>query len=240
MGLAFSPANSSDSFAVFAMATTVEYVTEMYHSPWAYSKLPDPEASNKRTTRENLEAAGVADGLGHQLKLEERKAVTEDRFRSSDIDLVDLHKRIARLEEKHRSRYEGYERKRYAVQLAYTLDKTLVDKLLEESGCPSADELGITWISQVQKAILRKRNYDDILDEQQRKVVEQRWNELKEELGWSEKHYRWVKWLKKQGTPSAFDPEFDVADAVTELSILDPEIASICEELIKVYKNLHA
>ena len=76
--------------------------------------------------------------------------------------------------------------------------------LLEKSGCPSADELLITWISQVQKAILGKQNYDDIFDEQQRKVVGQHWDELKEELGWSNKHYHWLKWLKKQGTPFTY------------------------------------
>ena len=220
------------------MATTVEIAqrTEPFYClPRSYSpKFSDQEASNKRTKRENLRAADAAESLEHQLKLEERT----DSFRSSD--LVDLDKRIACLEEKHHSRYEGYERKRYGVQLAYTLDKALVDKLLEESGCPSADELGITWISQVQKAILGKRNYDDIFDEQRRKDVKQRWDELKEELGWSNEHYQWLKWLKKLGTPSAYDPEFDVSDIDTKLSQLDPEIAYICKELIKVYKKLHA
>ena len=222
------------------MTTTVEFVQwtkPTYRLPVSRSyspKFSDPEASNKRTKREDLRAADAAEGLRHQLKLEE----CTDILRS--IDLVDLDKRIARLEEKYHSRYECYERKRYGVQLAYTLDKALVDKLLKESGCPSADELGITWISQVQKAILGKRNYDDIFDEEQRKAVEQRWDELKEELGWSSKHYQWLKWLKKQGTPSAYDPEFDVANTDTKLSQLDPEIANICEELIKVYKKLHA
>lgn len=153
-------------------------------------------------------------------------------------EVQDLYEGIARLEEDYRFWFEGYERKRYGVQLAYALDKALVDKLLEESGCPSADELGISWISEVQNGIRGKRRYDDIFDEQQRKVVGQRWDELKEELGWSDKHFLWLKWLKKRGTPSAYDPEFDVADTDTKLSKLDPEIADICEELIKVYKKL--
>ena len=95
--------------------------------------------------------------------------------RADAAEVQDLYERIACLEEDYRFWYEGYERKRYGVQLAYSLDKALVDKL---------------------------------------------------------------KWLKKQGTPSAYDPEFDVADTDTKLSKLDPEIADICEELIKVYKKL--
>ena len=152
--------------------------------------------------------------------------------------VLDLNRRVTHLEEEYRRRREEYEQNwRFAVQLAYTLDKALVDELLERSGCPSADKLLVfPCISAIQKAILRKPHYEDILNEQQRKVVKQRWDELEEELGWSDEHYRMLKWLKEHGTPSTDDPEFNVAD--TKLS-QDPTVENCCEELLKVYKKLH-
>ena len=89
--------------------------------------------------------------------------------------ILDLEKKVDCLEEEYRRRREEYERNwRFAVQLSYTLDKQLGDKLLEKSGCVNADKLLIfPCISAIQKAILKKRHYKDILDEQQRKVVEQ-------------------------------------------------------------------
>ena len=152
--------------------------------------------------------------------------------------VLDLEKKVACLEEEYCRRREEYERNwRFAVQLSYTLDKQLGDKLLEKSGCVNADKLLIfPCISAIQKAILKKRHYEDILDKQQKKVVEQCWNELQEELGWREEHYRMLKWLKEHGRPSTDDPEFNVAD--TKLS-QDPTVANCCEELLKVYKKLH-
>ena len=87
--------------------------------------------------------------------------------------ILDLEKKVDCLEEEYRRRREEYERNwRFAVQLSYTLDKQLGDKLLEKSGCVNADKLLIfPCISAIQKAILKKRHYKDILDEQQRKVV---------------------------------------------------------------------
>ena len=143
------------------------------------------------------------------------------------------------LKEKCRSSWEFYEGYcRYAVQLAHFLDGELVDKLLERSGCPSADELEVSSISEVRKAISRKPIYSDIFNEEQRTSVEQHWDKMKEELGWNDKlHYQGLKRLKKLGLPSKYDPEFSVADAPSKLS-KDPEIASITKELLEVYKKI--
>ena len=124
-------------------------------------------------------------------------------------NLTDLERSIDRLLKVDRRRRECYEQKwRFGIQLAYRLDTALVDKLVQKCGFPSSPgELMINpSIICVEKALLGKSCYGSIFDEEQRKVVKQRWDELKEELGWNDRHYRILKWLKKQGSPSSDDP----------------------------------
>lgn len=124
--------------------------------------------------------------------------------------------------------------------LAHRVEGAIVSKLLRESRCPTADELGITSISHIEKSISGRGDYEGVFTKEQKEAVEHRWNDLKAELGWSGKHFRSIKHLKDFGTPEFAHKCFDmdaIQEAVTEES-LEPEVAEMCQELIEIFKNL--
>ena len=157
---------------------------------------------------------------------------------NTDAEKQELRQDISRLEkkvvclEKKVKLLEEMEQNLLLGQLAFVVDRALLDKVLKDSGCRPANELHIYSIQDMEKAIDGKQHYIGVFEETERMSVKEHWKQLQNTLAWEGKHYRCLRYLKSTRLAEAH-PEFDcgkMKDAIQKQA--DKEMKGVCLELL--------
>ena len=90
-------------------------------------------------------------------------------------------------------------------QLAFLVDRALLDKVLKDSGCRSAKKLHIRYIQDMEWALNDKEHYR-VFHEDEKIRVKECWRELKKTLSWEDEHYRHLGYLKSIRLSDAHPP----------------------------------
>ena len=169
-----------------------------------------------------------------QARVEELEA--ENKQQNKDLaaykeEVLSLKKILVKLEKEHHNLVVG--------QLAFRVDRALLDRVLKDSGCPCADELYIFSIKDLEKAIDGKKNYKEVLTEKQRQRANQQWSLLKAKLGWKAEHDRCVGALKGLRLDSAhpYANVDELKQSLVKVS-LEPRIRAVCTQFIDFLKKL--
>ena len=157
---------------------------------------------------------------------------------NAEAEKQELRQDIQRLEnkmlclEKKVKMLEKMEQNLLLGQLAFVVDRALLDKVLKDSGCRPANELYIYSIQDMEKAINGKQHYKGVFEETERTCVEEHWRELQNTLHWEGKHYRCLKYLKSTRRADAHpDSDLDrMKDAIQKQP--DEEMKGVCLELL--------
>ena len=114
-------------------------------------------------------------------------------------EVENMKARITRIEKEHLNLMAG--------QLGFEIDRAVVNQVLH--GIIEPGQHAIYTINQMEKAIEGCINYITVFSkaEDQRKAG-MMWDRVKKELGWTEKHFRYVAKIK-QLRLSAAHPDFD-------------------------------
>lgn len=97
-----------------------------------------------------------------------------------------------RLLERRVQKFEGFCLKSIAAHLGHKINEAVISKVL--ANIVDFEQEHISTIGDMEKAILGKRNYEDIFKtEEDKKKAELNWEKLKCELGWEQKCYRYLK-----------------------------------------------
>lgn len=159
------------------------------------------------------------------------KMALEKQVRCFQEDLADLRKKVKEL--------EGSDQKLLLGQLAFKLDRALLDKVLKDSKCESAEDL--YYIKDMEDAINCVGHYASVFEDDERRRVELCWRKLRAKLGWKDKHYRTLRNLKRQRHDVAH-PEFSIKemmDAIGKMSeSLSEKDKEICDEFIEMLDEL--
>ena len=133
-----------------------------------------------------------------------KKAEVENQQLKKDLvemrkEVENMKARITRMEKEHLNLMAG--------QLGFEIDRAVVNQVLH--GIIEPHQHAIYNISQMEKAIEGHRNYTNVFSkaEDQRKAG-MMWDRVKRELGWTEKHFRYIAEIK-QLRLSAAHPDFD-------------------------------
>lgn len=141
--------------------------------------------------------------------------------------------------EKTRREFDEIQCTLAAGQVAFELDKAVLKRVMEAIGRHDYEKLRIFNIFNMEKAINRKDNYQDILTEEESKRADRQWNDLKEKIGWENFHYRCLSMLKGSRTGIAH-PQVDIQKMEEYLSkarLSEGEKKS-CRELLEILKKL--
>ena len=157
----------------------------------------------------------------------------EKQVRCFQEDLADLRKKVKEL--------EGSDQKLLLGQQAFKLDRALLDKVLKDSKCESAEDLQLYYIKDMEDAINCIGHYASVFEDDERRRVELCWCKLRAKLGWNDKHYRTLRNLKHQRRDVAH-PEFSIKemmDAIGKMSeSLSEKDKEICDEFIEMLDKL--
>ena len=157
----------------------------------------------------------------------------EERDKTQQDEISSLRERVKIL--------EGSEQKLLLGQLAFEVDKAVVDKVFKDSDCGTgtAEEHYINYIKDMEKAIKGEHPYVSVFQEHQRECIRQKWIELQDRLGWKERHYRGLKNLKRLRLREAH-PQFStekMKDAIKEASRSEQE-KKLCQEFMKMLEDI--
>ena len=119
---------------------------------------------------------------------------------------IELERKYTELDNKH-ERAREKELKLMAGQLAFEIEKAVTSKVL--SGIIIEGYQHINTIYEMEEAIKGNLNYADIFPTvYAQEIAEKRWVELKGDLKWSGKHFRYIRTLKRFRRSDAH-PEFN-------------------------------
>ena len=156
-------------------------------------------------------------------------------------DNSDMEHKLREISEKCKKlRQTGANRlKRMMGQFAFGLERAIVDRVL--NGLIDSDEY-VATITDMEKAIKRKPYYGDIFKtEKDRASAEKAWSDLKRELRWTGRHFRYIEELKEHYLPISNGTDLDLTQ------ILQGEIAKgnsqikdkeLFMELIEIKKEI--
>ena len=114
-------------------------------------------------------------------------------------ELANMKARITPMEKEHLNLMAG--------QLGFEIDRAVVNQVLH--GIIEPAQHAIYTINQMEKAIEGRRNYTNVFSNvEDKRKAGMAWNRVKEELGWTEKHFRYIAEIK-QLQLSAAHPDFD-------------------------------
>ena len=162
-----------------------------------------------------------------------KMTLLEERDRLQQDEISSLKERVKTL--------EGSEQKLLLGQLAFEVDKAMVDKVFKDSGCGTgtAEEHYINYIKDMEKAIKGEHPYTSVFQEHQREHIRQKWSELQARVGWKERHYRGLKNLKRLRLREAH-PKLStekMIDAIKEASRSENE-KELCQEFMKMLEDI--
>lgn len=151
----------------------------------------------------------------------------------------ELMRRVADLEKARRELDDSIQCTLAAGQVPFELDKAVLKRVMEAIGRHDYEKLRIFNIFNMEKAINRKDNYQDILTEEESKRADRQWNDLKKKIGWEDFHYRCLRMLKGSRTRFAH-PHVDIQKMEEYLSKarLSEEEKRSCRELLEILKKL--
>ena len=157
-------------------------------------------------------------------------------------DISRLEKKVVCLEKKVKL-LEEMEQNLVLGQLAFVVDRAILDKVLKDSGCQPAKKLHIFSIEDMEKAIDCKQHYKGVFEENERTCVKEHWRELQKTLNWKGKHYRCLRYLKSIRRDDAHpDSDLDkMKDAIQKEP--DEEMKSVCMEfltMVEIVKSYDA
>ena len=172
----------------------------------------------------------------------------EDQTLDIKQQVQQLDDRLKLLEDRFKKPKEEHEEERMTSmvgQLAHEIDKEVLHHVL--SDLIDVNEKHVYGISNMEKAIKGKRNYNDILEhEDDRLRARKKWDDLKTDLGWEGKHFRYLKYLRQfclRDDPQAdFDPEV-IKQALEIGSLKGPVIVDgqdkiLLEKCLEMHKHL--
>ena len=210
-------------------------VDQLQDSPTANVKLIVDSVSHlfEELLVEYADQEPAWDGLAEALvdlrdltkKLSARVEELEDEHEELKRKISDLEKRFQELQEDEQRLITG--------QLAFAVDQAVMNRVLKDIGVSGRS---IFSIGDMEKAISSEEYYEDVFTDEEKKFAEQRWNELKAQLGWKGKHYRCVKELKSPRLRGEVDVE-KMQQALTKLS-LQPAMKAVCMEFLDMLKQL--
>ena len=160
-----------------------------------------------------------------QEKLKNLTDSTEKRLQSFGKELGELRKAI---------KAPADEVSDYVMvgQLAYKVEKAIVDYVLTKVIGPPQSQY-ITSLANLQQALNREQNFTQPLnDDAKCAEAKKRWEELQKLIGWQERHYRCIEFLKAYHVDKTA-PEFNIPvlkAAVNEHKAFPHK--SECEELL--------
>ena len=174
----------------------------------------------------------------------DKKTNLEKQVKCFQEDLSDLQKRVKQLEgsDQRAKELKGSDKKKLLLgQLAFKLDRALLDKVLEDSECESAENLRLRYIKDMEDAINCVGHYASVFEDDERKRVELSWRKLRAKLGWKDKHYLALRNLKRLRRDLAH-PKFsieEITDAIGKVpESLSRQDKEICEEFIGMLDEL--
>ena len=129
--------------------------------------------------------------------------------------------------------------KLFAGRLAFMMDKALLDRVLRDSRCASADERMINSIKSMEKAMRGEYPYGSVFNEEEKLRVQQQWLGLKKRLGWTADHDLGLRELKKQRLESAHPTaSVDVMKAALQKISLAPKKKKVCMDFVQFLSTL--
>lgn len=124
------------------------------------------------------------------LKLMDKLKRVEDQNSSIDSQMKQLSDRYKLLEQRVK-RLEESRLKSMEVQLAFQIYQAIIHYVLSNT---DPEQEHICTIGDMEKALRGKSNFADIFNtEDDKQKAELKWEELKRELNWSGKHFRYLK-----------------------------------------------
>ena len=124
-------------------------------------------------------------------------------------------------------------------QLAHKVERIIVDYVLTKVIGPP-QKLYITSLANLQQALNREQNFTQPLNEDAKhKEATKRWEELQRQIGWQERHYRCIEFLKTYCShTAAADVEISAIKAAIDERRGFPH-KSECEELLSMIHKIH-
>ena len=129
-------------------------------------------------------------------------------------------------------------------QIAYMVDEGILKLVMSNIGVKDPyKERSISTIRQMEKAIDKKRRFTDVFhSEEEREVIEKRWEELKDGIGWKNKHYRDIDYLKEFRFGSSY-PHVDfgkLGQSIDKVCSRNPRYKGACKEFYKMLQTMNS
>ena len=125
-------------------------------------------------------------------------------------------------------------------QLAYEVERRIVDHVLTKIIGPP-QRLFINSLTNLQQALNREQNFTQPLrDDAKHEEAKKRWEDLQEQMGWTEHHYRCIEFLKSNYHVHTAVPELDIP--ALKAAIKEQETfphKSECEELLSILSKIN-
>ena len=116
-------------------------------------------------------------------------------------------------------------------RVAFLTDEAILAFVVE-----NPKEKDLYSIHQMEKALLKKRHYEDVFTDEERPIYVKRWDNLKERVGWRNGHYRALTALKQMHVESA-PLNVDVAnlEKAIDQACIGEALKSQCKDLIRIF-----
>jgi hypothetical protein len=170
----------------------------------------------------------ILEGTKGVAKLEQR----DGELTGTKKELDDLKRRCNRLEK--------IEQKLIIGQIAFELDEAVL--LYVFKGIGNHKKLSVYTIHHMENAIEKEKQFTDTFSsEKERKAAEERWDKLKTHIGWQNKHYRDLDFLK-DFRPSLSSAHPHITDKQLHDAIAgfrhDLHLKGVCEEFFEMIKKI--
>ncbi len=123
-------------------------------------------------------------------------------------------------------------------QIAFLVDQAILTQVMEGIGEPKARS--IYTIYHLEKAIGQKKRFVNTFSEEERQTAQERWDTLKSDIGWKDKHYRDSDVLKSLRVNTAH-PQVSheqLREAIDKISSKDKHLKVISKEFLEILRKL--
>ncbi len=123
-------------------------------------------------------------------------------------------------------------------QIAFLVDQAILTHVMEGIGEPKARS--IYTIYHLEKAIGQKKRFVNTFSEEERQTARERWDTLKSDIGWKDKHYRDSDALKSLRVNNAH-PQVSheqLREAIDKISSKDKHLKVISKEFLEILRKL--
>ena len=123
-------------------------------------------------------------------------------------------------------------------QIAFLVDQDILKYVMEGIGEPNARS--IYTIYHLEDAIENKKRFKNVFSEEERQIVRERWDTLKSDIGWKDKHYRDSEALKSLRIDSAH-PQVSheqLSEAIGKISSENKHLKAISKEFLAMLRKL--